>query len=122
MWKVLAGAAAFLSLAACEGKPLTFEGTPLSVQRFYADTFQDKAFDEGAVTVIYAEHGELRTLMLTPCDNGQHICGSRQGHLQVTQDYAIITDAYPGRTFFLSPGGDGYMRRHGELTPLAWNE
>ena len=122
MRKALFGGLALAGLSGCYGKPLTIEATPLAVQRYYAATFQDQPFDEGAVTVLQADRGGLRSFTLTPCRNNTHICGTRAGHLIKTEDYSIVTDAYPGRVFDLSPGGDGVVRRHGVDTPIAWNE
>ena len=122
MRKSIITGVALTALAGCFGEPLTFEATPLAVERYYAATFQDQPFDEGAVTVLWAQHGELRSYRLTPCGNNTHICGARAGHLTKTPDYSIVTDAYPGHVFYLSPGGDGVLRHHGQDTPIAWNE
>ena len=122
MWKLVTSITALFALSACDGRPLTFDATPLAVKRFYANTWQDKAFDEGVVTVLQADHGDLRSFTLTPCRSGTHICGSQAGHLALTPDYAVVTGAYSGRTFYLSPGGDGYVKRHGQLHPIAWDE
>ncbi|MDB9801520.1 hypothetical protein OAC01_00970 [bacterium] len=79
MLKTLSLTVAALSLlAACNGKPLTFSGTPVQVKRAYADSFQDKPFDTGAISVVTEEHGELHTYTLTPCGEG-HVCDARQG-------------------------------------------
>lgn len=111
-----------LALAGCAGEPLTFEATPLAVQRFYGATFQDHPFDEGPVSVVTAEHGDLHTYALTPCQNGQRICGSRVGAMAVTPDYWIVQGAYPNRTFYLTPGGDGVVKIGGTFTTLAWED
>lgn len=108
-------------LAACGGKPLTFEATPVFAHRFYADRWQDKPFDEGAISVLSEEHGDLHTYTLTPCHGGANVCGDSVGHLQVTPDYYVITNAYDGRTFYISPGGDGYVKINGVFTTIAWN-
>ena len=123
----LFSAFAITSLAACEpGKPLTFEQTPLPATRAYAATFQDQPFDTGPVSIVAEEYGELHTYTLAPCRGGATVCqGSAHGRaalLQWTPDYAVVTGAYHGRTFYLSPGGDGWMKRHGQLIPLAWDD
>ena len=112
------------TLVACtEGKPLPYPvGDPAEAARYYADLFQDQPFDEAAVKVVVAERGDLRTFTLRPCQNGARICGARAGSVEVTPDYYVVSGAYPGRTFWLSPGGDGYMERGGVRTNLAWNE
>lgn len=83
---------------------------------------KDQPFDEGTVYVVATERGELRTYALRPCRNETHICGTRAGHLSETEQFYAVTGAYPGRTFFLSPGGDGVLRRGSHEVPLAWNE
>jgi hypothetical protein len=113
---------AFLVLAGCAGEPLTFEATPLAVQRFYGATFQDHPFDEGAVSVVSAEHGDLRSYALTPCQDGQRICGSGVGTLALTPDYWVVQGAYPDRVFYLSPGGDGVLKMADTFTTLAWED
>jgi len=122
MRNFITGAVALAGLAGCIGEPLGFEPTPVAVERYYAETFQDQPFDAGAVSILTEEHGELHTYLLTPCRNNTRICGSRTGTLSETPDLKIVSGAYPGITFYLSPGGDGYMIRHGRTIPLAWNE
>lgn len=122
MRNVILGLVALTGLSACYGKPLTWEGNPVAVQRFYADTFQDQPFDVGPVSVIAEERGEMRTYLLRPCANNTRVCGTRTGTLERTPDLAVVRGAYAGRVFYLSPGGDGYMVRNGRTIPLAWNE
>jgi hypothetical protein len=107
-------------LAACNGKPLTFAGTPVQVKRAYAESFQDKPFDSGAISVVAEEHGELHTYTLTPCGE-DHVCGAGQGHLVKTPDHYVVTGAYTGRTFYVAAGGSGYIQRNGIAYPVAWN-
>jgi len=92
-------------------------------RRAYAEAYQDQPFDTGTVYVVAEEHGDLHTYSLTPCRNGTHICGGSGGvgHLQQTPDYDIVTGAYHGRTFYLSPGGDGILLWRGVQRDLAWN-
>ncbi len=111
---------AALLLGGCDGKPLTFTGTPVAVQRAYADTFQDTPFARGQISVVATEHGDLHTFTLRPC-GGDHMCGARQGHVAKTPDYFVVTGAYAGRTFYVSPGGDGWIKRNGTVYPMAWN-
>jgi hypothetical protein len=121
-----------MALSACQGfqaqgdalaasaEQAVYDGT-YAVGRVYADTFQDAPFDSGPVTVLAEERGELRSFQLTACRGGTHVCGNRAGHLQRAPDYYVVSGAYAGRTFYLSPGGDGYIKRNGEYLPLAWN-
>lgn len=121
-----------MALGACQGfqtqgdiasakieNTLTFSAN--TVGRVFADGLQDAPFDSGPVSILTEEHGELHTFELTTCQSGTHICGARAGHLQRAPDYYVMSGAYAGRTFYLSPGGDGYVKRNGEYMPLAWN-
>lgn len=107
-------------LGACDGKPLTFGATPLAAKRIYAESFQDTPFERGEISVISTEHCELHTFTLRPC-GGENVCGSRKGHVVATPDYHVVTDAYAGRIFYISPGGDGWVKLNGTLYPVAWN-
>jgi hypothetical protein len=121
MLKSLSLSVAALSLlAACNGKPLTFSGTPVQVKRAYADSFQDKPSDTSAISVVTEEHGELHTYTLTPCGEG-HVCGARQGSLTKTPDHYVVSGAYAGRTFYVAAGGSGLIKRDGAFYPMAWN-
>lgn len=95
------------------------ESTDLAIDEAY----RDKPFDSGTVYVVANEHGDLHTYSLTPCRGGTHICGGagQVGHVTRTQDYFVVTGAYRGRTFYLSPGGDGYLTWRGVDRDLAWN-
>lgn len=94
-----------------------------ATNRAFAEAYQDQPFDRGTVYVVAEEHGDLHTYTLTPCRGGTHICGGSGGvgHLQQTPDFDIVTGAYPGRTFYLSPGGDGILKWRGVERDLAWN-
>ena len=85
--------------------------------------YRDLPFDSGPVYVVAPEHGDLHTYSLTPCRNGTRICGGAGGvgHVTRTPDYFKVTGAYAGRTFYLSPGGDGILEWQGVERELAWN-
>jgi len=91
-------------------------------RRVLDDSYRDLPFDSGTVYIVANEHGDLHTYSLTPC-GGTHICGANGhvGHVERTLDYFVVTGAYRGRTFYLSPGGDGYLTWRGEDRDLAWN-
>lgn len=93
-----------------------------ATDRAIDDAYRDLPFDTGTVYVVANEHGDLHTYSLTAC-GGNHICGGtgRVGHVERTLDYFVVTGAYPGRTFHLSPGGDGYLTWRGVDRDLAWN-
>ncbi len=117
----------FLTLAACApGEPFTFEQNPVEVQRAWANAFSDQPFDTGPVSILTTEHGELHSYTLAPCRGGQTVCaGSTQGRagtVQMTEDYAVVSGAYAGRVFYLSPGGDGWLKKNGAYIPLAWDD
>lgn len=100
---------------------LDYERGVLRVERFVQDT----PFDSGPVSVVMTERGRLETYTLVPCRGGTHICGGDHngpaGHLRRGLTADIVTGAYPGRTFHLSPGGDGIIELGGRAAPLAWN-
>ena len=126
----LAPLAALLALSACAGyevRPLNGEewwNATATPRRAYAAVFQDIPFEEGPIAVIASEHGELRSWTLAPCAGGTTVCAGnihgRRGHLDITPDYRIVSGLY-GRTFILSPGGNGGLRRPGHPdVQLAW--
>lgn len=89
----------------------------------YDEAYRDLPFDTGPVYVVANEHGDLHTYMLSPCGGGTRICGEngRVGRVERTSDFYIVTGAYRDRTFYLSPGGDGYLTWRGVELDLAWN-
>ena len=91
--------------------------------RAFDESFRDLPFDSGVVYVVANEHGDLHTYSLTPCGGETRICGGSGGvgHVQRTPDYFVVTGAYAGRTFYLSPGGDGILTWRGVNRDLAWN-
>jgi len=111
---------AVLLLGACAQQLPPAASVSPEFDRLITDTFQDTPFDTGAITVLAEEHGELRSFRLRPC-GGNHICGARQGHVADAPAYWVVTGAYSGRTFYISPGGDGWIKRDGALHPMAWN-
>jgi hypothetical protein len=124
MYAVLATA----TLVACtDGQPLPEQITiPAEASRAYADLFQDQPFDTASISVVATERSQfgrdiLKTFELRPCQNGTRVCGTQPGSVQQTPDYYIVTGAYPGRTFHLSPGGDGYMQSAAGTAVVAWN-
>ena len=128
-----AALAATLALTACAGyevRPLTdadlqflyWDTIVADTRREYATQFQDKPFEDGPIAVIASEHGQLRTWTLAPC--GSTVCAGgphgARGRLELTPDYWIVSGLY-GRTFILSPGGNGGLRRPGHPdVQLAW--
>lgn len=128
--RIFAGLAALAVLGACGTAQLQSFGAQIqsldlvqATDRMIDETYRDQPFDAGTVYVVANEHGDLHTYSLTPCRNGTHICGGagHVGHLQRTEEYYVITGAYPGRTFYLSPGGDGFLKWRGVDRDLAWN-
>ena len=127
--RILAALAGLAGLGACtildqEHNEAGWTGPNLAAEsrRAFEVAYQDLPFDSGAVSIVANEHGDLHTYMLTPC-GGDHICGLRGhvGHVERTADYFVVKGAYPGRTFHLSPGGDGYLTWRGVDRDLAWN-
>lgn len=108
-------------LTACTGgNGLPMKNLPVETHRFYADKFQDHPFDSGPISVLSEEHGDLKTYTLRPCGE-DHICGSRKGHVTKAPDYWVVTGTYAGRIFYVSAGGDGWVKHGSELIPIAWN-
>jgi hypothetical protein len=93
-------------------------------RRDFAVATDDKPFANGNVSVIAAEHGEMRTYLLARCGGGSQICaGGLRGHpgqLSQLEDYVVVSNAYSGRTFYLSAGGLGYLQTARGTVPLAW--
>ena len=117
-----------LVLAGCATveQPERLEIANLAVEseRVFAEGFLAIPFAEGPVSVVTAEPDRMRTYRLVPCQGGTRICagGPRgpQGVLTLTPDYRVVTGLY-GRTFYLSPGGNGAVYRNGVYAPLAWD-
>ena len=129
MMRTVFGVVALVALTACQGtgdrvaataEQFVWDATR-DVNRYVGDTFQDAPFDSGPVSVLAEENGELRTYTLTPCRGGNNVCGSGTGQLTRNADFYILTGAYTGRTFYFSPGGDGYIKRGSDYIPMAWN-
>jgi hypothetical protein len=96
-----------------------------SYDRTFERSFTETPFANGALSVTGADGlGDLATYRLVPCYGGQAICaGSEQGpagQVRQTPDWFVVTGLY-GQTFWLSYGGDGYLERNGQYTPLSWN-
>ena len=96
-------------------------------RRTFEWSYYDQAFGDGdgAVTVLTAEYGRLKGYTLVPCRGGNAVCAGspsgRAGTVTRTPDYDVVTGTYANRTFYLAPGGDGYMRRGTDVIPLAWD-
>lgn len=128
MIRLMSAVLATATLVACtDGQALPERiDVPAQASRTYAELFQDQPFDTASISVVATEQGRfgrdiLRTFELRPCQNGAHVCGTRTGSVQQTPDYYVVTGAYPGRTFHLSPGGDGYMQSAAGTAVVAWN-
>ena len=102
---------------------LTWNNLLAEANREVDANWRDLPFDTGTVYVVANEHVDIHTYSLTPCRGGTHICGGSGGvgHVERTPDYYVVTGAYAGRTFHLSPGGDGYLTWRGVDRDLAWN-
>lgn len=122
-------ALAMAGIAGCadHGLPpeaMAHENIVRETSRAFADSYLHVPFAEGPVAVVATEGGKLRTYRLVPCRSGTEVCAGsergRVGALRVSPDYYIVTGLY-GRTFFLSPGGDGWLRVGQTDLPLAWD-
>lgn len=83
-------------------------------------------FEDGPVQVLSTEHGKLHGYKLFVCHNHSRVCGgSPHGHagrLYRNAEFDVIKGAYRGVIFYLRPGGDGYLVKHGQKVPLAWDQ
>lgn len=123
-----------LALAGCQqpgfGFPvitedtLAFSTASAEADRMVADSFRDIAFAEGRVAVVTVEDGRMRTYFLAPCQGGAAICANtadgRAVPLASNPDFRIVSGAYRGRDFYLSPGGDGVLIDSDGRHQLAW--
>lgn len=118
-----------LALSACGDTPETFfpeYGEVVArTERAYAFAQQETPFENGPMNVLATEDGQLRSYTLVPCRGGAAICAGglhgAAGTLNVTPDYHVVQGLH-GRTFWLSPGGDGWIGyRNGTHVPLAWD-
>jgi len=123
----------FLALAALSA----VSGCSITDEQYYAaeeafnegarqavdEAYRDLPFDTGAVYVVANEHGDLHTYSLTLCGGETRVCGGtgHVGRVERTTDFYVVTGAYRDRTFYLSPGGDGYLTWRGVELDLAWN-
>ncbi len=103
---------------------VVFSNVVAEADRLVADSFRDVAFADGRVAVVTAEDGRMRTYWLVPCQNGTQICAGgphgRAVDLTSNPDFRIVSGAYRGRDFYLSPGGDGMIITRDGRNQLAW--
>lgn len=98
------------------------------VRRNYAEfnaDFLGRAFVEGPVSVVADRHGELAAFTLVRC-GGHHVCldnaHGRQGHVEQRGTAQVVRGIHRGHTYYLFPGGTGYVIDHrGDNVPLAWD-
>ncbi len=109
-----------VALSGCAQQLQSTPGAQSIAKRAFADTFQDHPFDSGPVSVLAEERGELRSFTLRPCGDGR-VCGAKKGRVVRTDDYWVVTGAYAYRTFYISAGGDGWLKRGHAIDPIAWN-
>lgn len=114
----------FIVLSACAGG--TTQNPAVTVEDVTFNLFADQPFDTGPVTVLTAEHGDLNSYTLVLCRDGAQICSGsahgRAGNYAVNDTHLVISGAYSGREFHLSPGGGGFLRKGGQDLPLAWDD
>ncbi len=127
--RILLSGAMMLALGACATVDLNQARSQIEnlsllseTRQAYDEAYRDLPFDRGTVYVVAEEHGDLHTYTLTPCGVGR-VCGptGRAGSVQRTDEFFVVTGAYSGRTFYLSPGGDGVLNWRGVNRDLAWN-
>ena len=129
MRKLASGLLGAALLAGCSGgsdmAQFEFANVERAVSAQFASTHPMQPFADGPVAILVTEHGDLRTYSLHPCRGGTHICAGgprgRAGHLRDGAQWDVVSGAYRNRTFYLSPGGSGYMKRGAQYLPLAWD-
>jgi hypothetical protein len=94
--------------------------------RGYALAFSEYPFERGTIDIVATEGGQLRSFRMVVCREGQAICAGGihgpAGELTQEPDYWIVRGLFEGRTFYLSPGGDGAIYYGTErAAALAWN-
>ena len=117
------GVQSTLATLDAQARQLEVQNVRNSFRRVVDDNYRELPFDEGTVFVVANEHGDLHTYSLTPCHGGTRICGGsgHVGRVERTLDHFVVTGAYRDRTFYLSPGGDGFLNWRGVNRDLAWN-
>ena len=129
MRRTMAAAAMALALAGCAEphRPgeLGADDIALSAHRAWDTAFSTIPFETGVVRIVAPVADEMQTFVLVACHDGQRICAEntrgRAGRLVVGPDYYVVTGAYPGHAFYLSPGGNGYLMAGEYAVPLAWD-
>ncbi|EAR52845.1 hypothetical protein OG2516_10296 [Oceanicola granulosus HTCC2516] len=123
--KVAAALAALIGVAACEDGVLEPHELELqNIRRISQVTYQEVPFAAGALHIVAPDGDRMRTYKLVPCHGGERICAGsahgRAGTMLQGQEYLAVSGAYHNTTFYLSPGGDGFLRQGHREVPLAW--
>jgi hypothetical protein len=126
-----AALAALIALSACAPGPYspetsTYAFLETEAYRMFAATYSETPFENGGMDIVAIERGDMRTFRLVPCRGGTAICAGglhgAAGTLTRTPDYWIVSGIYGGRSFYLSPGGDGAIYYgQNRAAALAWN-
>ena len=116
-------------LAGC-GLPANPPGEPeTAARRVLADTLQKRAFVAGPVSIVtsldtYGSTRAMSAYTVTPCRNMTFVCADdphgRVGTAVQDPDFTVISGTHPGLTFYLSPGGDGFVGTASGFVPLSW--
>lgn len=102
-----------------DGRALEWDQLRTTIQRSSgAQVFEGTT----PIKVLVARRHGLDTYELRRCGGDTAVCGSRQGDWRVTREFDVITRAYPGVPFYLSPGGDGHATIRGRSYALAWGQ
>ncbi len=115
---------ACLALTACARVDQAGLQTRSDIQNFIWDK-QGKPFADGTVYIVEAGPHWMREVILTPCRAGQVCLGDAHGRpVGVGQngEYTVITGVAPGRTYYLTPGGHGFVvAGNNQAIPIAWD-
>ena len=122
-----------LALSACATAPNVSRDTQPVPSRWvegatrvysaFDNRWAETPFEHGAMSIVAAERGDLRTFRIVPCHDGivcSNTARGRHGRIETQGDVTVVSGLF-GRTFYLERGGDGRVERRGHSAPLAWD-
>jgi hypothetical protein len=92
-------------------------------ERWADATLQEQPFARGDLALLWQEGGRMQSATLVPCRGGTVCLGHPEGPAGTVgrSPSYLVVGGLMGRTFWLHPGGGGYVERGGHLVPLAWD-
>lgn len=126
MRRMIGAALAVVVVAGCDDlreQDLPYDRLEARAYRAFSQSYAETPFANGAMSVIAAEAGRLRSWRLVPCATNVVCADSvhgRRGTVTASADFVIVDGLY-GRRFWLSPGGSAVIERNGIEVIGAWN-